>query len=361
MSGTSMDGIDLAVINFKGDRPEMVCCAEYNWPQNLEKEMHPLCLTGNDEVEIIGDISIKLAQAYASAVNDLLEKKHIPRENIVAIGNHGQTIRHRPERGFSVQIGNNAMLAALTGIDTIGDFRNADMALGGQGAPLVPAFHRNVFYKHDCLRFILNIGGIANISVLDGTSDQTFGFDTGPGNTLLDQNCRNIWDIPYDKDGYYASQGNINNTFIDKALSHPYFSKPFPKSTGRETFTYEWIKSLNKECLLSNYDLQRSLTFLTAKSISDEILKIASNREYEVYVCGGGIHNSLLMKDLETLLKGCVTLGSTSCLGINPDFVEAAAFAWLAKQFIERKPGNLPSVTGASGYAVLGCLYPKPL
>ena len=360
MSGTSMDGIDLALVDFSNDLPKVLATKGYPWPNNLGERLHPLCYSSNDEIEKIGDLSLELAHAYANAVKALLKDTGISADEIIAIGNHGQTIRHRPERHFSIQISNNAALAALTNIDTIGDFRSMDLALGGEGAPLVPAFHKYVFAQKGLLRFIVNIGGIANISVLDGFNDRVFGYDTGPGNTLLDQNCRFFWQDNYDHNGEKAKSGIINKDFLAKLLNHPYLAKPYPKSTGRETFTYSWIKELNETFKLNGQDLQRTLTYFSAKTIADQINKIAGSQKFEVYICGGGLNNTLLMQDLETELKTASFFSSTWDLGVDPDFVEAIAFAWLAKQFVEREPSNLPAVTGASRSAILGCLYPKP-
>ena len=361
MSGTSMDGIDTAIVDFRGTHPKVIATGEYNWPKGLENKLHPLCMTGNDEIERVGDIANELACAYARAVNDLLEASKTDKSMIIAIGNHGQTIRHRPERHFSIQIGNNALLATLTDIDTIGDFRAMDLACDGQGAPLVPAFHRCVFGKENELRFIVNIGGISNITVLDGLNNKTFGFDTGPGNTLLDHNCRFFWQQNYDHNGEHAQAGFINDELLSRLLSHPYLAMQHPKSTGRETFTYSWVQGLVEDMVISGEDLQRTLTRYTAVTIADQIGKIAGGRNFETYICGGGLRNSLLMEDLQQLLPNCSVFAGTDKLGVDPDFVEAIAFAWLAKQFVERKPGNIPAVTGASRKAVLGCLYPKPL
>lgn len=361
MSGTSMDGIDISIMDFNSSSmPAVIATGEYDWPEGLEARLHPLCHSGADEVEQIGEIANELAAAYACAVNDLLKKNGIDKSKIIAIGNHGQTIRHRPEKHFSVQIGNNALLAALTGIDTVGDFRAMDLACGGQGAPLVPAFHNSVFRKDSILRFIVNIGGISNISVLDGSGNPIIGFDTGPGNTLIDHNCRHFWNENYDHDGKHAQAGSVDSLLLKKMLSHPYFSMSYPKSTGRETFTYEWVESLTEGSNISGEDLQRTLTHLTAVSIADQINKIAGNRIFETYICGGGLKNKLLMSELRKLLPGSSVFDSTAVLGVDPDFVESIAFAWLAKQFTERKPGNIPSATGATTPAVLGCLYPKP-
>lgn len=360
MSGTSMDGIDVAIVDFSNTAPKLIAAECFPWDQNIAKQMNKLCLPGDNEIEICGDITYQISKSYAYAVNTILKNNHICSDEIIAIGNHGQTIRHRPERFFSVQIADNALLSYLTSIDTIGDFRSMDIACGGQGAPLVPAFHNDIFYKKNIIRIILNIGGIANISVLNGYNQTIIGYDTGPGNTLIDQNCNFYWNKPFDKNGEFASKGIVNNELLEIMLSHPYLQKTYPKSTGREVFTYDWVSQCIKNLDINKYDLQRTLTFFTAKTISDEILKFTNNKNYEVYVCGGGVYNKVILNDLKNLLVNCQCLESTNALGVDPNYVEAMAFAWLAKQYTENKPSNLPVVTGANCYAVLGCKYIAP-
>ena len=250
-------------------------------------------------------------------------------------------------------------LAVETGIDVICDFRAKDVALGGQGAPLVPAFHQAVFGSHKGPRMILNIGGIANVSVLPGPDDQVFGFDTGPGNTLMDQWYRKHKGGQYDAKGTWAASGWVNNDLLQRLLGHPYFHMPHPKSTGRETFTLPWMELLLAERPpMRPEDVQRTLLEFTARSIADAILPLATGvKEPELFICGGGVHNDALIYRLVDLLPGW-QLDSTDALGLHPDWVEAIAFAWLAKSFLDGRAGNLSAVTGASRQAILGCLCP---
>lgn len=360
MSGTSMDGIDLVLAEFDGNQAKVIAAAGGKWPEKLLKTMHGLCTPGDNETDKSGAVSVEISRVFADGVNQLLKKADVRAEDVAAIGSHGQTVRHRPELGFTVQLGSGALLAHLTGIDVICDFRSADMAAGGQGAPLVPAFHDQIFRNPEKLRFIINIGGISNISVLDHSSRTVLGFDTGPGNTLMDLLVRNTWNEPYDKNAVHAGQGTVCIPLLNRLMQHPYIKKDWPKSTGRETFTGEFTDQCVRETgiSISPEDLLRTLAAFTADSIADAVMRVADGRSYESYICGGGAHNPLLMSDLETRLQGCEKFGSTELLGADPDYVEALAFAWLARQFVRRQPGNLPAATGASRSKILGCLYP---
>jgi anhydro-N-acetylmuramic acid kinase len=358
MSGTSMDGIDAALVEFNAgsDQPRLLATHARAWPQPLVQQLHAICTPSGNEIDRMGALDQRVAEEFAHAVHALLQSANIAPEEICAIGSHGQTIRHRPELGFTLQIGNGARLAAMTGIDVICDFRMKDIALGGQGAPLVPAFHQAVFGKTGEPRLILNIGGISNVSVLPGNAEQVFGFDTGPGNTLLDSWYRHHHDNgSYDAGGRWASSGQINTRLLDTLLAHPYFTLPHPKSTGRETFTFDWLlQQLNSVPNVCAVDVQRTLLEFTAVSIADAIQPLAAHAD--LYVCGGGAHNPLLCQRIAKLLPHW-HVDSTAALGMHPDWVEAIAFAWLAHCFCEKRAGNLPSVTGASRKAVLGALY----
>jgi len=360
MSGTSMDGIDLVLASFINGKPEIKAVKETFWPKEIINELHNLCSPSFNEINKVGEISCAISRVFAQGVNELLKEANVNKSEVVAIGSHGQTIRHHPEKGFSMQIGDGSLLAELTNIDVICDFRNADIAVCGEGAPLVPAFHNIVFRDPKKLRFIVNIGGISNISVLDHNNESVIGFDTGPGNTLLDYVTRTNWGEPYDKNSEHARKGIINDILLEKLLEHPYLKRAYPKSTGRETFTWEFVENCLSELKLSlkTEDLLRTLCAYTAKTIADQINIIAKGNEFETLVCGGGCHNPLLMQDLNKYLSNCTTLGSTEIIGANPDYVEALAFAWLALRFTERLPGNLPDVTGAKKPKILGCLYP---
>ncbi|RAJ09431.1 anhydro-N-acetylmuramic acid kinase [Aeromonas salmonicida] len=362
MSGTSMDGIDAVLVMMDGDELRVEAAISHPWP--TARELHELCTPSDNEIDRMGVADNLVAREFATATHALLAKAGLTPKDIRAIGSHGQTIRHRPQLGFTLQIGNAALLAALTGIDVIADFRTMDMALGGQGAPLVPAFHQALFAKPGALRVVLNLGGIANISVLPGNADGVYGFDTGPANTLLDGWYRRHQPDGgnYDAGGQWAASGQLVPALLEQLLAHPYFAAPAPKSTGREMFTLAW---LDDELAGSGYtpvDVQRTLQALTCHSIARQLpvpneSPGINQPKTELFVCGGGAHNGPLLAELANLLPGW-RIASTTELGIAPDWMEGAAFAWLAQRFIHRKPGNLPAVTGASRLAVLGALYP---
>ncbi|WP_265457434.1 anhydro-N-acetylmuramic acid kinase [Aeromonas salmonicida] len=362
MSGTSMDGIDAVLMMMDGDELRVEAAISHPWP--TARELHELCTPSDNEIDRMGVADNLVAREFATATHALLAKAGLTPKDIRAIGSHGQTIRHRPQLGFTLQIGNAALLAALTGIDVIADFRTMDMALGGQGAPLVPAFHQARFAKPGALRVVLNLGGIANISVLPGNAGGVYGFDTGPANTLLDGWYRRHQPGGgnYDASGQWAASGRLIPTLLEKLLTHPYFAAPAPKSTGREMFTLDWLDGELAGSAYAPVDVQRTLQALTCHSIARQLpaLDEASGARQpgaELFVCGGGAHNAPLLSELANLLPGW-RIASTTELGIAPDWMEGAAFAWLAQRFIHRKPGNLPAVTGASRLAVLGALYP---
>ncbi|WP_429083081.1 anhydro-N-acetylmuramic acid kinase [Aeromonas bivalvium] len=365
MSGTSLDGIDAVLVSMEGETLKVETALCHPWPADTALTLHDLCTPGESEIDRMGVADNRVAREFAAATQALLAKAGLTPADIRAIGSHGQTIRHRPALGFTLQIGNAALLAALTGIDVVADFRTMDMALGGQGAPLVPAFHQALFARPGALRVVLNLGGIANISVLPGKTDGgsgsgVYGFDTGPANTLLDGWYRRHHPHggSYDAGGQWAASGQLVPALLEKLLAHPYFAAPAPKSTGREMFTLEWLDGELAGTAYAPVDVQRTLQALTCHSIARQLpaLDGAPTRP-ELFVCGGGAHNAPLLAELAALLPGW-HLASTALLGLAPDWVEGAAFAWLAQRFIQRKPGNLPAVTGASRPAVLGALYP---
>jgi anhydro-N-acetylmuramic acid kinase len=307
-----------------------------------------------NELEAAILLGNRLAVLYADAVKQLLKSANKKASDITAIGCHGQTIRHRPELGFTLQIGNNALLAELTGISVVGDFRSRDIAAGGQGAPLVPAFHQAIFGSKQVNRTLINIGGIANITYL-GKNGDVLGFDSGPGNMLLDSWAQLKTGKAYDADGAWAATGVVHESLLVNMLAEPYFALPPPKSTGRDLFNDHWLKQHQLYPHLRPQDVARTLVALTAHSICDALNKCGSVDE--VYLCGGGAHNSLLTDELQKLLGDKKVL-TTAHLGIGVDWVEAAAFAWLAKQTCDNKPSNMPAVTGAKGLRVLGAVYP---
>ena len=365
MSGTSLDGIDTALLDLSSSSPRVIAAETYPLSDDLRNDLLALCRSGNDEIERMGIADRRLGIESGLAVKKLLTDNSIPASAIRAIGSHGQTIRHRPtpkgeqkKYPFTLQIGDPSSIAEITGITTVADFRRRDLAAGGQGAPLVPAFHRAVFGSENgnrLARAIVNIGGIANITGL-GTNDEIIGFDTGPGNTLLDQWVYRHTGAHYDRDGAWGAQGRVIPTLIDSLLRDPYFAMPAPKSTGREYFHLDWLDQYLNGNAFEPIDIQATLVELTARTIATGIAQLPFTVN-AVFVCGGGAYNHHLMTRLETWLHPRI-LASTAQLGIAPEWVEAAAFAWLAQQTLHNKPGNLPSATGAAGYRILGAIYP---
>jgi anhydro-N-acetylmuramic acid kinase len=360
MSGTSLDGIDAALIDFSDGKIKLLEFCYQPYTADFRQQIHqlsqphqPIFLTE------IGEMDAQLGHIFANTVMTLINKAKLASSEIIAIGSHGQTIYHAPEgpNGFSMQIGDPNRIAEITGITTICDFRRRDIANGGQGAPLVPAFHQAIFAKSDNIITVLNIGGIANISILK--DNQVFGFDTGPGNAFMDYWCQQHIDKPYDCNGEWGSQGKVNSELLTHLLNDAYFDLPPPKSTGKEYFSPNWLKhklAAFPDC--SPVDVQATLCELTSKSIANAILEHAAN-SHRILVCGGGAHNHRLMSNLTECLSTPVV--STEAYGIHPDHVEAMAFAWLARQTINHLPGNLCSVTGAKKPAVLGGIYPGHL
>lgn len=371
MSGTSLDGIDTLLLDLSSPLPRVLAAETFPLSQDLRNELLTLCRSGNDEIERMGVADRRLGVESGLAVKKLLADNNISASAVRAIGSHGQTIRHRPtltndqeNSSFTLQIGDPNTIAEITGITTIADFRRRDIAAGGQGAPLVPAFHRALFGAHqnenhsnstEQARAIVNIGGIANITGL-GPNDEVIGFDTGPGNTLLDQWIHRHSGMHYDRDGAWGAQGRVIPDLLNTLLRDPYFAKSAPKSTGREYFHLEWLEKHLRANLSEPVDVQATLVELTARTIVSGIAQLPFVVN-ATFVCGGGAYNRHLMTRLETLLHPRL-LASTAQLGIAPEWVEAAAFAWLAQQTLNNKPGNLPSVTGAAGYRILGAIYP---
>lgn len=410
MSGTSCDGVDAVLADFAGGRVETVGHVHVPFSEALREQLQALMQSGHDEIERMGEASVALARVYSEATKALLSKTNLAASDIAALGAHGQTVRHRPERGFTLQINQPALLAELTGIAVVADFRSRDVAAGGQGAPLVPAFHAAVF-SSDKPRAVVNIGGIANVSLLpsreaalglenhprpgvarsslgsyssenhphpgfarprlegevaqmaplegEGTNCVR-GFDTGPGNTLLDGWCARHTGKPFDESGAWGATGKVNEHLLAALFDEPYFKQNPPKSTGRELFNLRWLDEKLKQFAsvtpthsssvnraeLDPCDVQATLVALTAQSIAREV------RGREVYVCGGGAFNAELMRQIPGAR-------STAELGVDPMQVEALAFAWLARACFAAHPGNVPSVTGARGGRILGAVYPK--
>jgi anhydro-N-acetylmuramic acid kinase len=358
MSGTSMDGIDAALVDFTATCPDIISTHSHKYPAALHQQLEAALELKSPLDTDLTAIDAAIGEIFAAATNELLSKTGVVPENVIAIGSHGQTIRHEPDapEPYSLQIGNPDIIAARTGIDVIADFRRADIEVGGQGAPLVPAFHQAVFASDTEDRVILNIGGIANITIL--TTDSTTpvsGFDTGPGNTLMDSWVRQHLQTAMDNNGDWAASGQVDHALLEDMLTDPYFLAAPPKSTGREYFNPDWLSRYTaKSCTCAN-DIQATLCELTAQTIAMAIQAHAGSAE-RLIVCGGGVHNDYLMGRLAANMPG-LAIESTTAYGVTPDWVEAAAFAWLAKQRLADMSGNIPAVTGATRAVSLGQLF----
>lgn len=365
MSGTSVDGIDAALVDFANDQPKLIATHYTPYHDELRTDILALCQRGEDEIQRLGELDIKLGKAFAQAVNELLAQQKLSAQDICAIGSHGQTIRHYPHHHypFTLQIADPNTIAALTGITTVADFRRKDVACGGQGAPLVPAFHQAIFggslQAGTAARAIVNIGGIANVTILKApdltSSDEgCIGFDTGPGNTLMDAWIGQHKNLRHDENGDWAKQGKINKALLQQMLADSYFALPAPKSTGREYFNLSWLQKQLSHFSLSPEDVQATLAELTTQSICDAVRKHL--QQGDILVCGGGVQNGYLMSRLQELAQP-LSVHSTQAFGMNPAWIEAVAFAWLAHETLNKRPGNLPTVTGAMRPAILGGVY----
>lgn len=362
MSGTSADGGDAALMDFIAPQGQLLGTASLSWDKSTRAAIHYLARGGGDEIDRMGALDHQLGGAFADLVMDLLTQHRLKPEDIKAIGSHGQTLRHRPAgtttHPFSLQIGNPNIIAQRTGITTVADFRRRDMAAGGQGAPLVPAFHQAWFANPRIERAIVNIGGIANLTWLPPQNEPVLGFDTGPGNGLMDAWISHSKGVAFDQDGRWAASGQADPTLLQALQTHPYFKQPPPKSTGPEVFNLDWLNAELSQLtsILKPEDVQASLLELTAWSIARSIQDLSGTGRPEVYLCGGGAFNRQLRCRLQAQLPRC-EISDTGCLGIAPEWVEAAAFAWLARQTMKRQAGNLPSVTGARKPVILGAVY----
>lgn len=363
MSGTSLDGVDGVLASFSSDDSrsiESLATAYLPFPAPMRAELMALQAASPNEIHREALAANLVARCYADCIATLLRQAGIEPAAVTAIGAHGQTIRHRPELGYTWQSINPALLAELTGIDVIADFRSRDIAAGGQGAPLVPAFHQSVFGVGNEARVVANIGGISNISVL-GDDQDLIGFDTGPGNVLMDAWIAKHQGKEYDADGLWAASGTIIPALLMTLRQEPFLALPPPKSTGRDLFHIDWLyEKLANFPGIGAADVQATLAEFTATTLADAIAANAPAVQ-AVYVCGGGAFNRHLMHRLELALRThghAVPVQSTATLGVSPNHVEALAFAWLAHRFHRRFAGNLPSVTGAKGPRILGALYP---
>lgn len=352
-----MDGIDAVLVNFAKDSLRLEATHAHAYPQDLRDELRSVI--DNPEtcgLDRLGALDRWIGECFRDAAVNVIEKSGVRYEDIAAIGSHGQTLRHQPDsmRPFSLQVGDAATIASGTGITTVADFRRADIAVGGQGAPLVPPFHDWLFSVEGTHRIVLNLGGIANVTVLPGSDRPVIGFDTGPGNTLLDAWIRDQKAEPFDSAGRWAASGTVIDRLLGDMMSDAYFAMAPPKSTGFEHFNLQWLRALGVENC-DPADVQATLSELTARTVATAIDRHAPSTT-EIYVCGGGVHNEYLLQRLDSCLPA-KTLESTSKIGLDPDWVEATAFAWLAMRTLKRKTGNLPSVTGASQKVVLGAIH----
>ena len=355
MSGTSLDGVDAVLVDFSSERPLTLATTWLPYPETIRTQALQLQTAKNDEIHAAAILANQLALAYAEAVRQVLAISGTSAEQVSAIGCHGQTIRHQPAAGYSLQLNNPALLAETTGITVVADFRSRDIAAGGQGAPLVPAFHAAVFGDPLQHRVILNIGGIANLTDLNPGS-LVKGFDCGPGNLLMDAWIERHTGQRFDDEGSWARQGRPLPALLDRLLENAFFTMPPPKSCGREEFNASWLE----DRLLGNEspeDVQATLVELTALSATQAIGNWCGKPD-QLFVCGGGARNKALMAQLQHHLPAC-RVTSTDFLGQPADWVEAVAFAWLAWQTLHGRPGNLPEVTGARGPRILGAIYPR--
>lgn len=354
MSGTSLDGADAALVDFSGPSPRTLAFATIPFTAELRDQLLRLSEPGSDHLDLAGSVCLDLADLYARAVEAVLAGGGVRAGQVAAIGCHGQTVRHRPDKGFTIQLNDPARLAERTGIDVVADFRRRDMAAGGQGAPLVPAFHEALFRDPARSRAVVNIGGISNVTWMPATGP-TLGFDCGPGNVLLDGWARRHIGTAFDEDGAWAERGQTDVALLQSLLSEPFFAALPPKSTGRELFRLQWLEErLGKR--LEPADVQSTLMDFTARAIVDAIDRFCVRTD-EIYLSGGGARNRALVSRI-TALAGGRPVAPTDVLGVPTAHVESMAFAWLAMKFVRREPVDLTAVTGARQPRLLGALYP---
>ena len=361
ISGTSMDGIDAALVEFRPDSCRIIDARATAYDAVLRQRLE-VARNSPDEVTLdeFGTLNRDIGIAFARAALGLLQANELEPESVSALGSHGQTLRHRTDLSspFTLQIGDPNTIAALTGVTTVADFRSRDIALGGEGAPLAPAFHDWLLRDRSANLAVVNLGGFANVTLL-GAQGSVAGFDTGPANCLLDCWARTECGLPCDKDGQLAATGIVNEVLLHLLLSDPYFRKSPPKSTGFEYFNLDWLEKNAAGHLesMSINDTLATLTELSARSVAAALARFGRNLK-AVYLCGGGVHNPILCRHIKKAL-GETSVQTTRAIDIDPDWVEAALFAWLARERLANRPGNLPSVTGASEQAVLGAIYAK--
>jgi anhydro-N-acetylmuramic acid kinase len=364
ISGTSIDAIDCALIECSHDAITLLATQSGVIPDALRERIVLLCNGKNIDLPLLGSTDIDIGRAFADTINSLLTNSGIKKNQITAIGSHGQTIYHQPEGSspFSLQIGDPNIIAELTGITTVADFRRRDMAAGGQGAPLAPLFHQQFFHHPTRTRCVVNIGGISNITWINPNTDSSpSGYDTGPGNVLMDGWIRRHLNLPYDNDGQWAGRGQVSEILLQRMLAEPYFKMKSPKSTGRELFNSRWLDAHIEAVTSVNVaDVQRTLLELTATTISDAIHRDLATQNStaadDLIVCGGGAHNAVLLTRLQNLLPNTRVVASDEH-GLAPDWVEAATFAWLANKTLLREKVKTQSLTGAKNPVILGGVY----
>lgn len=354
MSGTSLDGADAAAVDFSGPAPRTLAFATIPFPQVLRDRLLALSEPGRDSLELEGRVSIELADLYGRAVEATLTHAGLKPADVRAIGCHGQTVRHRPDLGFTLQVNDPARLAERTGIDVVADFRRRDIAAGGQGAPLVPVFHEALFRRPDLSRAIVNIGGISNVTYLPA-GRPTLGFDCGPGNVLLDGWTHRHHGTHFDEDGRWSAQGRVDAKLLGILLEEPFLAATPPKSTGRELFRMEWLASKLPHGIAPE-DVQATLAAFTARAIVDGIDRFCAGTQ-EIYLCGGGARNPHLVRCIAEL-AGRRPVEPTDVLGVPTAHMEAMAFAWLAMKCVRREAVDLTAATGSRGPRILGALYP---
>ncbi|MBS0322925.1 MAG: anhydro-N-acetylmuramic acid kinase [Proteobacteria bacterium] len=354
MSGTSLDGVDAALVHFENNHPTVVATDYIPFPDELRTEALALHQATGNELHRTALLGNALADIYAEAVLNLLRKYPLPTSLIAAIGCHGQTLRHCPGDGYTLQINNPARIAEQTGIAVVADFRSRDVAAGGQGAPLVPAFHAEIFRHPAESRAVLNLGGIANLTYLP-CQGMVLGFDCGPANMLLDAWAQRHLHQPCDREGHWSSSGRIVPELLERLMRHPFLGQSPPKSCGREQFSISWLET-QLDPQFSAADVQATLVAYTATSVRNAVIRWCPDTE-ALFVCGGGARNPVLMAALSSTLPA-IRISDTGTLGIPPEQVEAIAFAWLARQHVLGRTGNLPAVTGAQGARILGAHYP---
>lgn len=362
MSGTSLDGIDAAIVDLSGSQPKILGARTQSYPSEFREQLRDLA-QGNtaNEIEVLGSLDTQLGELFANAALTLISTSEIPNAPIRAIGSHGQTIRHRPNgpHPFTLQIGDPNIIAERTGITTIADFRRRDLAVGGQGAPLVPAFHAACFRSSNEERAVLNLGGMANLTILPADPHiPVTGFDTGPGNVLLDSWIGLHRTEHFDADGHWSAAGTVIPSLLESLMEETYFRQPPPKSTGRELFQLTWLQERLLDRRWAAVDIQATVNALTARSVA-EALKSWAPQTQRLLVCGGGAHNSYLLRTISDYLAD-VAVETTATLGLDPDWIEAAAFAWMARETLAARPSNLPDVTGATHPVILGGIYLAP-